>query len=261
MNGASHASVPCVICESDADKRLSLQVLGDERTVFQCEACEAAFFSNPDWLDVAYSDAISSRDTGVVERCVDVANVLTAFMWRTRHDKALDFGGGIGLLARLMRDRGFDFTSWDPISNYVLPLPPSHKEGVHVLTMIEVLEHLVDPLTSLRECMSRSDIIFISTHLIPSAGIQPHWAYLQPDTGQHIFFCSNVTLEKIALLLGVSITSNGENLHVFHRHPLTVSQRAAIRYQRIAWVFGHVSALFTRRRGLADQDASNVVDG
>ena len=209
---------------------------------------------------MAYSDAISALDTGVVERCVDVANVLTAFMWRTRHGKAVDFGGGIGLLARLMRDRGFNFTSWDPISNYVLPLPPSHEEEVDVITMIEVLEHLVDPLASLKERLSRSDKIFISTHLIPSAGIQPHWPYLQPDTGQHIFFCSNVTLKKIASLLGVSITSNGENLHVLHKHPLTVSQRAAIKYQRAAWVFGHLSAMFTRQRGLAEQDASNVRD-
>lgn len=258
MNGIVDAETTCVICEGGVDEVLSLRILGAEQTLVQCEVCEAAFLPNPDWLDIAYSDAISALDTGVVERCVDVANVLTAFMWRTRHGEAVDFGGGIGLLSRLMRDRGFRFTSWDPISDYVLPLPPPNEDRVDVITMIEVFEHLVDPLAVLSELMSRSDTVFISTHLIPASGILVDWTYLQPDTGQHIFFCSSITLKKIASLLNVSVTSNGENLHVFHRDPLKVSQRLAIKFQRCAWVFGHLSAMFTRQRGLAERDAADA---
>lgn len=246
---------PCIVCMGRATEQFPISILGQDTLLFQCDACEAAFFQNPNWLETAYSAAISSLDTGIVERCVDVANVLTPFLWSKRGLTAVDYGGGIGLLARLMRDRGYDFTSWDPISSYVLPLPKSDENHVDVITMIEVLEHLTDPVTVLRDCISRCDLVFISTHLIPEAGLTSDWYYLQPNTGQHIFFCSEITLKTIASTLGVMVTSNGANLHVFHRKPLSYFQRRVIRYQRLSWLLGHFSTIFTRDRGLADIDA------
>ena len=249
----------CAVCDGQASESLTLTIFQQDRTLLQCNTCEAAYFQDPDWLEIAYTDAISSLDTGIVERCVDVANVLTPFLWRQKGATALDFGGGIGLLARLMRDRGFDFISRDPISSYVLPLPEREESHVYLITMIEVLEHLTNPLAVLEECLSNCDLVFISTHLIPTSGLSPDWHYLQPNTGQHIFFCSEVTLKRIASNLGVMVTSNGENLHVFHREPLTYLQRCVIKNQRLSWLIGHLSAIFTRNRGLADADADAKV--
>jgi len=249
---------PCIVCKGQASESTSITILGRDAFLYQCTSCEATYFPDPDWLETAYTEAISSLDTGIVERCVDIANVLTPFLWRQSGVTAVDFGGGIGLLARLMRDRGFEFTSWDPMAGYVLPLPQRGDIDVDVITMIEVLEHLTDPVETLQHCISNCDLIFISTHLIPKAGLTPDWHYLQPNTGQHIFFCSEVTLETIASSLGVMLTSNGDNLHVLHRKPLTFLQRCVIRYQRMAWLVGHLSAIFTRGRGLADTDAENT---
>lgn len=74
-------------------------------------------------METAYSSAISSVDTGIAERCFELANVLTPFLRGRRSETVLDFGGGIGLLSQIMRDRGFDFHTWDPMAEYRLPLP------------------------------------------------------------------------------------------------------------------------------------------
>ena len=248
-------SAPCPICESSSPVRVSLKIFEVSRNLHQCPTCEAAFYSNPDWLDRAYSNVINSLDTGIVERCFDLANVLTSFLSGHRGDVILDFGGGIGLLSRIMRDRGFDFHSSDPMAEYRLPLPAPNDGPVAMATMIEVLEHLVDPLSELREITTLTPTIFISTHLIPSSGLTADWPYLQPQTGQHIFFCTPKTLRRIADHLDMSVTSNGQNLHVLHRAPLSLRQRAFIKFQQPAWVFGHLASVSMRGRSLAESDA------
>lgn len=243
------------MCRSTSPEVLRVPIFGDDRSLHQCPSCEAAFYENPGWLDTAYSSAISSHDTGIVERCIDLANVLTPFLWRRRHEPVIDFGGGIGLLSRIMRDRGFDFHSVDPMAEYRLPLPTAEVPTASMVTMVEVLEHLTDPVSELRKIAERAPIIFISTHLIPAGGVVPDWHYLQPETGQHIFFCTTTTLRRLASELRMNVTSNGKNLHVLHRSHLSWRQRLVVKFQQPAWVLGNVSAMFSRGRSRAAQDA------
>ena len=247
----------CPVCNRTAAPITSICIFGEARPLHQCQFCDAAFYPEPNWLEQAYSKAISSMDTGIAERCLDLANVLTAFLWGHRSDTFLDFGGGIGLLSRIMRDRGFDFHTSDPMAEYRLPQPDCTADVPAMVSLIEVLEHLVDPLAELRVILEQAPTVFISTHLIPSDGLTPDWYYLQPETGQHIFFCSTTTLEQIASDLKVSVTSNGHNLHVLHRNPLTRWQRLVIRNQQFAWVFGHLGTMFARRRSLTIVDAES----
>jgi hypothetical protein len=247
----------CPVCKRAAAPITSICIFGESRPLHQCQFCDAAFYPEPNWLERAYSTAISSMDTGIAERCLDLANVLTAFLWGRRSETFLDFGGGIGLLSRIMRDRGFDYHTSDPMAEYRLPQPECATKGPAMVSMIEVLEHLTNPMADLRAILEQSPTVFISTHLIPSGGLTPDWYYLQPETGQHIFFCSAKTLEQIASDLKVSVTSNGHNLHVLHRYPLTRWQRLVIRNQQFAWVFGHLSSMFIRRRSLTTIDAES----
>lgn len=237
---------------------MKIPIFGEDRPLHQCPTCEGAFYASPDWLDRAYSSAISSHDTGIVERCFDLANVLTPFLRGQRDQPVLDFGGGIGLLSRIMRDRGFDFHSWDPMAEYRLPLPIAEIPTASMVTMVEVLEHLTDPVAELRRIAERAPVIFISTHLIPASGLVPDWHYLQPETGQHIFFCTDTTLKRLAAELDMRVTSNGHNLHVLHRSPLSRWQRLVIRFQQPAWVVGHLSSMFSRGRSRAAQDAADA---
>lgn len=252
----AQSSAQCPVCASLAPVAMRIPIFGEDRPLHQCPTCEGAFYASPDWLDHAYSSAISSHDTGIVERCFDLANVLTPFLRGRRNEPVLDFGGGIGLLSRIMRDRGFDFHSWDPMAEYRLPLPNADVPSASMVTMVEVLEHLVDPISELREIAERAPVIFISTHLIPASGLASDWHYLQPETGQHIFFCTRETLRRIAKELNMDVTSNGHNLHVLHRSALTRWQRFVIKCQQPAWVIGHLSAVFSRGRSRAAEDAA-----
>ena len=248
----------CLVCGEAAPVRLTVPIFGMDRPLHQCRSCGAAFYPAPNWLQKAYSSAISSMDTGIAERCFDFANVLTAFLRGQRSKTFLDFGGGIGLLSRIMRDRGFDFHTWDPMAEYRLPLPEEHIATAAMVSMVEVLEHLTDPVSELQSIAERTPVIFISTHLIPAGGLKPDWHYLQPETGQHIFFCTQKTLTKLALGLGMSVTSNGHNLHVLHRRPLPLWQRSVISFQQPAWVLGHLGSMFSRGRSLAPEDAKSA---
>jgi hypothetical protein len=127
-----------------------------------------------------------------------------------------------------------------------------------MVTMIEVLEHLTDPLAELKAIAEKTSTIFISTHVVPKGGLTPDWYYLQPETGQHIFFCTPRTLDRLASALGMRVTSNGHNLHVLHREPLSVWQRLVIRFQQPAWVLGHLSSMLTRGKSLASADAAEA---
>ena len=217
-------------------------------------------FSDPAWLEMAYSTAISGLDTGIVERGLDIANVLTAFLIGQKGAVVHDFGGGIGLLARIMRDRGFNCFSWDPMAEYSLPLPTRDVEVADVVTLIEVLEHLTNPVEIRAEISKITDTIFISTHLIPNSGIAKNWDYLQTETGQHIFFCSPKTLRIIGQVLGMEVTSNNKNLHVLHRRSLTISKRIVVKSQQLAWLFGQLSAMLTRGKSRAHDDAKKFLE-
>lgn len=257
LHPSTESSV-CLVCSTPTAAVLTLSVFGRDRELHQCPSCEAAYYPEVDWLGEAYSTAISAYDTGIVERCFDIANVLTAFMLGRSRDRVVDFGGGIGLLARIMRDRGFNFFSWDPMADYRLPLPTTDRDSSDMVTMIEVLEHLQRPMLECEQLSNRSRLIFISTHLIPKEGLHKEWSYLQPESGQHIFFCTRRTLNVMASTMGMEVTSNGKNLHVFSSRRLTRWERLVIRFQQPAWVFGLLMSMPLRRKSLAMKDQAEM---
>jgi hypothetical protein len=251
----------CVVCNKTTEPLFDVQILRKyQKTLQVCRGCECAFFPEPDWLDEAYSKAISDLDTGLLERAVDISNVLTPFLFfsKFRRERILDFGGGIGALTRMMRDRGFRMSSDDPLADNAFSLPPEVTADSQVVTMVEVLEHLTQPMSSLRELSSQSSLIFISTLAVPKGGIEPMWWYLLPDTGQHIFFPSTESFELIAKEIGWRYCGNRKNLHVLSARRLNVFQRLLIKNQMISWVLGYMMYPLLRSRGLGQSDMNLI---
>lgn len=256
-----HQNTACKICKEKSEPIFEIQILRKYvKHLYFCRVCNCAFFPEPSWLDEAYSKAISDLDTGLLERSVDISNVLTPFLFfsKLRKETILDFGGGIGVLARMLRDRGFHTSSHDPLAESVFSIPTENKEHPRVITMVEVLEHLPDPVGTLRNISSRSSMIFISTLAIPSAGIKPDWWYLLPDTGQHIFFPSPKSFEIIAQQLGWRYFGNGKNLHVLSAHRLSTFQKLVVKNQMISWMLGHLMYPVLRSRSLGKSDMEQV---
>ncbi len=86
-----------------------------------CPSCDYWCTDEAFWLDEAYSEAVSSMDTGVVARNLSIHRSLApALVTLFGTGPYVDWAGGAGLLVRLMRDTGLDFYWQDAYAENVL---------------------------------------------------------------------------------------------------------------------------------------------
>jgi len=78
-----------------------------------CPNCGFIQTENPYWLEESYSKAIATADTGIMSRNLQNAPDLLFFMRFINGANFLDFGGGHGILTRIMRDYGYNFYHYD----------------------------------------------------------------------------------------------------------------------------------------------------
>src|SRR6266404_3468362 len=108
----------CRLCAGEAIARFEHVVLDRHRVAYwRCQTCASLQTDVPFWLDEAY--ARPSTDTGRVVRCMlnlGLIVMLSRIGIISRIAPLLDFGGGVGLLARLLRDSSFDAWNSDAYS-------------------------------------------------------------------------------------------------------------------------------------------------
>jgi hypothetical protein len=196
---------------------------------FECVNCGSLQTQEPTWLANAYARSnLADADTGAAQRVlVNHAFVLAAvkiFRLRT----ILDFGGGDGLLCRLLRDRGVDAHIVDDYATptYANLFKGSLEHRYDLITAFEVFEHLANPANALgRLFESKPRFVIASTETY--SGQDASWWYLCPSQGQHVFFYSTKALRSLAQRYEYSYYEiNGR--HLFSREPLTRVQLQAI---------------------------------
>ena len=142
----------------------------------------------------------------------------------------MDYGGGYGILTRMLRDKGVNAFWFDKYSENLLSIGFEYNgfEKVDVIVAFEVLEHLPNPLEMIKEIMEKTNCFIFSTLLLEQFDYKTNkdWWYFAPEGGQHIFLSSEITLKKISELLGCQY-SNISDLHVFHRHNTFKNQNNA----------------------------------
>jgi hypothetical protein len=164
----------------------------------------------------------------------------------------VDYGGGYGLLVRLMRDAGFDYRWLDENAENLFAPGFEAKRGdrYELLSAFEVFEHLEDPRAGLRDMLALSDRVLFSTHLLPEPCPRPgEWWYYGLDHGQHISFYTAASLEALAAGAGAHFHTNGINIHMIARE--RVSDR------RFRFAVGRKAALLAplfRRPSLLQDD-------
>jgi len=190
---------------------------------FRCAACGFIQTESPYWLAEAYSSAIARQDVGILER--NLANrELTSAVLNLLYPQArcaVDFGGGHGILVRMMRDKGFDFRWYDPHATNHYARGFEHPEGdpCDLLTAFEVLEHVTDPVADLGKMMSLCENLLVSTVLVPHPAPRvADWWYYMPSTGQHISFYTLDSLHLLARRFGRHLLSRGA-YHLFTARP------------------------------------------
>jgi len=201
-----------------------------------CFACGSVQISKAPWLVKAHNGGIVETDTGTVSRSTNFARDFTLVMHLEgrKFTSGVDFGGGSGLLTRLLRDRGFDCKSFDPYADQFLASgfvvePLGAEKEYDFLTLVECIEHLENPFQVLERFGMNKHLLIFTTETIseppPNPSDKNPWWYYSPESGQHISFASNRGLEALRLRLKFAHYYTISGLHIFSRdkiNPMTI---------------------------------------
>lgn len=213
----------CKICSSKTSLFGSAVLLNKHRVqYFQCNACGFLQTEEPHWLNEAYCEVIAHTDVGLVSRNLTFSQVTQSLIsvFFDSGGKFLDYGGGYGLLVRMMRDKGFDFywyDKWcDNLFAKAFEASEAGTEAFELVTAFEVFEHLIHPLDEVREMLRFSKNILFSTALLPAqAPPLGEWPYYSLEQGQHVSFYTRSSLSALAKRLDANLYSDGRLLHLF----------------------------------------------
>ena len=249
----------CPICESAATHYFSTKLLGKyDVQYFRCTRCKFIFTEPPYWLDEAYSSAITRLDIGLISRNEYMTPIVQAVIktWFDANSRFIDYGGGYGMLVRMMRDRGFDYYRQDIYCDNlyaalfdVSDVPPFKAE---LLTAFEVFEHLVDPIDELEKMLQYSDTVLFSTTVQPTTDVSPEtWWYVAPETGQHISLYSRASLQALARRFSLNYNWNDQNIHLFSRNIINNTFFKVVTHPR---TIKYYNKFIGNRPGLLEKD-------
>ena len=226
--------VPCRLCGRTPAELVGLKKGHWDRrpyTLRHCPSCRFSFIENPctDYETIYCENYYDGRGA---DPDVDYVNELTSpdrsirhYEWRgileivqsllaiTSQTRWLDYGCGNGGLVRYCRQEigchivGFE-EGWirGPVRQQGIPLLDARtlarETGTFdVVTMIEVIEHVPDPvgtLEAVRACLRPGGLLFMTTgNARPHRGRLEHWRYVVPEV--HVSF-----FEPEALALALS---------------------------------------------------------
>jgi len=210
-NSTLTSPTACRLCGSATHWYFRRQIMNRHEVDYRrCDCCDLIQTEQPYWLDEAYSTALTQSDTGAVRRSLMFARVTRAVAWLGKTNpgaRGLDFGGGHGLLTRLLRDEGLDFGSYDPQACNLLArgfdADPAKRH--ELVTCFEVIEHFDRPAEQLEQLLAPGhDIVLISTML--HRGYGPRWWYYGFDHGQHVALYSRQTMRWVGQRYGYRLS-------------------------------------------------------
>ncbi len=193
----------------------------------RCPECRFIFttaldhFSKEDFERYVYNDQYLLIDPDFEDaRPRHNATLATRLLAHAKTSRILDYGGGNGTLAELMRADGFcDVTTYDPFMPRFEQKPDDRFDCV---ICFEVLEHSTEPgrtLSDITGMLTDTGIILLSTLLQPgdidSQGLG--WWYAAPRNA-HVSLYSVASLERLASSAGFRVHSLDQSYHVLYRH-------------------------------------------
>jgi SAM-dependent methyltransferase len=148
----------------------------------------------------------------------NATNLLSTFGSLPPSVRHLDYGGGGGLLVKLLCDSGWNSSTYDPFVDK--GLDPARLGPFDLITAYEVFEHVPDVLqlmSNLRALLSPNGLVLFST-LVSDGNLHPgqriNWWYASPRNG-HISLFSKKSLALLARDGGFNCASFSEGFHVF----------------------------------------------
>lgn len=213
----------CKICSHTTEQAFCTKILNRfDEYLYKCSNCGFLSYDFPHWLPMAYNEAINVSDTGLISRNLILYKLasIVAYSLLGKVCNILDWGGGTGMLVRLMRDIGFE-TYWQDTycQNIFARGFEYNQQKIDLITNFEVFEHMPNPLDEICSILKISKNILFTTELIPSDIPDKNWYYYGFDHGQHISFYSLKTLQYIADKYNLYLSSNGYSIHLLTKYP------------------------------------------
>jgi hypothetical protein len=197
----STAAAHCRLCDGRLQLRFELTVLDKYKVDYlECKYCNSLQTEAPYWMHEAYlTTNLAVADTGAAQRTISNLAACYAIAKLFRLTNCIDFGGGDGLLCRLLRDHNFNCYVTDKYA------APTYGQGYSIpnfdvtdlASAFEVIEHFQYPKSDLDILFQyRPKLVLVTTGIY--IGQDKNWWYLSPNSGQHIFFYSKKSLHIIA---------------------------------------------------------------
>lgn len=221
----------CPICSTLMRPQSKRVLLGSyDVTYYFCDGCELIQTESPYWLEQAYSSAIAKTDTGILSRNLSNRDLLEPLLYVLFEAQGtyVDLGGGYGLLTRLLRDAGIECFSTDLYCENLFAADFEPAEGLrpNALFAFEVMEHIEQPLQFVAESFEKyhcSTLIF-STLDYGDTVPPDAWWYYALETGQHISFYNQKTLNTLAESVSCRYLRISDSYHLLTN--LELSKRA-----------------------------------
>ncbi|MFC5499831.1 class I SAM-dependent methyltransferase [Caenimonas terrae] len=181
----------------------------------RCSACAFIFtdffdqFTAGQWRAHVYNADYAKVDPeylGVRPRG-NARDIVSFLAGRRRETIGLDYGGGEGMTAALLRENGWAFDSYDPYAT--TELTPEFAGRYNFCSAFEVFEHSPDPAGSLRQILQRASpdelTVYIGTGThdgIVTDETRLSWWYVAPRNG-HVSIYSRRSLQILAQQAGL----------------------------------------------------------
>jgi hypothetical protein len=261
----------CRLCGNKVEYYDSDKVLKYQALYTRCEYCFSIQVNNPFWLEEAHARPISLLDTGLVIRGLAATRIIAGFLFlqKEKERSGLDWGGGTGLLTRMLRDCGINARSYDPYASQDLAIgflsgPESLGNNATFVSVIECLEHIRWPMESFEEVLENKTYLFLQTETLPMSDLKPSsrsWWYFAPESGQHITFPSKIGMVELGERLGFLNHLEVGSMYIFSRVPFRFITKFVLKIpiMRTLFLLGYHEKLI-RQQSLAGRDRCELID-
>ena len=194
---------------------------------YQCGSCQFCFapefasWGFKDFEEKIYNQDYIQIDPDYLEVRPrnNAGSLVSMFGERGPGIRHLDFGGGIGLMSKLLREEAnWQSTSFDPFVNK--DVDPATLGQFDLITVFEVFEHVpnVGELVKTLSSLLVPDGIVLFCTLMSDGNIVPGqrlcWWYASPRNG-HISLFSRQSLKLLGAKVGFKGGSFSDDFHVF----------------------------------------------
>jgi Methyltransferase domain len=222
----------CRLCSAATEEQFQLNVLHRHSVTYsRCVSCGSLQTEEPYWLHESYTADVPDEDPAYLYRNLEVARntrLMLHLFGLPRSATVLDFGGGLGIVARLLVESGWRAFVHDTFTDPPFPGLKWTGDAADFILSSEVLEHLTDPATEL-DALFRLKPTFIYVRTSRYNGEGSDWYYLVPETGQHIFFYTDEAMRMIAQKYGYQVWLPTSTDAIFSKTGLNLLQRAALK--------------------------------